>query len=173
MAVYHAYSLLVGRHLKMLARRLTYMPCLVDIDDLHQDTFERAFSVGARNAYDVTREYGPYLMTIAHNCFVDAIRRGRRELQKAELDEIENIEALPRQEPFRDPRVAKLLEAYVRGLPAALRSTFEQRFVFGHSQAVASGELGVTRRTLRTREEHLKRGLRRALRAERMFRGDW
>jgi DNA-directed RNA polymerase specialized sigma24 family protein len=58
-------------------------------------------------------------------------------------------------------------------LPASLRSTFEQRFVFEHSQELASSQLGVTRRSIRTREEHLKRGLRRALQAEGMLRGDW
>ena len=36
----------------------------------------------------------------------------------------------------------------------------------------ASSELGVTRRSLRTREEHLKRGLRRALQARGLFHGD-
>jgi RNA polymerase sigma factor (sigma-70 family) len=171
-SVYRTYAVPVERYLKALARRLRYIPCLAGSADLHQDTFERAFSVRARNGYDATREFGPYLMTIARNCFMDAVRRGRHEIPNAEMDMIQRIESVPRQESFRDPHVTELLEAYVRGLPGPLRSTFEQRFVFGHSQAIASGELGVTRRNLRTREEHLKSGLRRALQAEGMLRGD-
>jgi RNA polymerase sigma factor (sigma-70 family) len=170
--VYRAYSTPVERYLKMLSRRVPHVPCFADIADLHQDTFERAFSFGARRAYDATRQFGPYLLTIAHHCFVDALRKARRELLDADVDVIDGQGELPRQESDRDPRIADLLERYVHGLPAPLRSTFEQRFVFGHSQAVASNELGVTRRSLRTREEHLKRGLRRALQARGLFHGD-
>jgi RNA polymerase sigma-70 factor (ECF subfamily) len=171
--VYRAYSAPVERYLNGLARGLSYIPCLASTADVHQDTFERAFSPRARAAYDATREFGPYLLTIAHNCFVSAVRHGRRELLSDELNLLESLEAPPAQESPRDPRVTELLDAYVRGLPAPLRSTFEQRFVFGHSQVVASTELGVTRRSFRTREAHLKRGLRRALQAEGLLRGDW
>lgn len=170
--VYRAYSMQVERYLKMLSRRLPHVPCFADIADLHQDTFERAFSFGARGAYDASRPFGPYLLTIAHHCFVNALRKARRELPDADVDVAESLEELPRHESACDPHVTELLDRYVRGLPAPLRSTFEQRFVFGHSQAVASSELGVTRRNLRTREEHLKRGLRRALQARGLFHGD-
>lgn len=167
--VYRAYSARIERYLKLLARRSSHLVCMADIADLHQDTFERAFSSRARHAYDETKEFFPYLITIARNCFVDTLRRGQRELRTVEM---ESIQDLAQQESLRDPHVARLVEAYVRELPDPLRSTFEQRFVFGHSQAVASSKLGVTRRNLRTREEHLKRSLRRTLQAERILRSD-
>jgi RNA polymerase sigma factor (sigma-70 family) len=170
--VYRVYSVRVERYLKMLGRQSPQLPCLAGTADLHQDTFERAFSVRARNAYDATKEFRPYLMTIARNCFVNAVRRGHRELLNVEMAAVENIEEPQRQESFGDPHVTRLLDAYVRGLPDALRATFEQRFVFGHSQEVASSELGCTRRNLRTREEYLKRSLRRTLQAEGVLRGD-
>lgn len=170
--IYRSYAVPVERYLKALTRRLPYVPCVAGIADLHQDTFERAFSFRARHAYDATRDFGPYLMTIARNCFLDAVRRERRERLNVDTDVVERREEGVRREPFPDPHVAELLEVYVRDLPAPLRSTFEQRFVFGNSQAVASSELGVTRRSLRTREEHLKRGLRRALQARGLFHGD-
>ena len=170
--VYRAYSVPVERYLKVLTRRSLYARCLADTADLHQDTFERAFSAAARRAYDASRAFRPYLLTIARNCFVNAVRYGRREILNSDPDLIESIADAPQQDSFRDPHVKELLEAYVRGLPAPLRKTFEQRFVFEHSQAVASSELSVTRRSLRTREQHLKRGLRRALQAEGMLPGD-
>ena len=43
--VYRAYSMQVERYLKMLSRRLPHVPRFADIADLHQDTFERAFSL--------------------------------------------------------------------------------------------------------------------------------
>ncbi len=167
--VYRAYGVRIERYLKLLARRSPQLVCMADLADLHQDTFERAFSARARHAYDETKEFFPYVMTIARNCFVNAQRRGYRELRNVEM---ESIQDLAQQESLRDPHVARLVEAYVRELPDPLRSTYEQRFVFGHSQAVASSKLGVTRRNLRTREEHLKRSLRRTLQAERILRSD-
>lgn len=164
--VYRAYSSSIERYLTLLTRRSPHLPCSAATADLRQDTFERAFSVRARHAYDATKEFRPYLMTIARNCFVNAVRHSQRELLNLELDAVENIEDPSHLASFRDPRLARLLAAYIGGLPDPLRSTFEQRFVFGNSQSIASSELGVTRRHLRTREEYLRRSLRRTLQAE-------
>lgn len=170
--VYRAYSARIERYLKLLARRSSYVPRVADTADLLQDTFERAFSDRARNAYDATKKFLPYLTTIARNCFVDARRKGHRELSDVEIDALENVACPRREESFHDPHVLRLLDAYLEELPHPLRSTFEQRFVFGHSQAVACSALRVTRRNLRTREEHLKRSLRRTLQAGGILRSD-
>src|SRR5687768_16659989 len=115
--VYRAYSVPVERYLKVLTRRSLYVTCVADTADLHQDTFERAFSAGARKAYDASREFRPYLLSIARNCFVNAVRFGRREILNSDPDLVEGLEDAPQQDSFRDPHVKELLEAYLRGLP--------------------------------------------------------
>jgi DNA-directed RNA polymerase specialized sigma24 family protein len=45
-----------------------------------KQTFAKAFSAGARQRYDGTRCYTPYVLAIARNCLVDWLRRAGREL---------------------------------------------------------------------------------------------
>lgn len=75
-------------------------------------------------------------------------------------------------EPLVDPRVTSVLSAYLATLPPPLLGVYEQRFVLGNSQENACSALGVTRRRLRTDEERLKSGLRRALMSHGILRGD-
>lgn len=136
------------------------------VADLIQEVFIRAFSERARIAYDGVRDYGPYLTTIARNCFVDAVRRRGREvvLGPAELSLILGdaaVHAGP--EEGMDPRMLAVLTEYLTTLDDPTRAVYEQRFVKGCSQDEASRELGISRRTLRTAEKRLRDGLRRAL----------
>jgi RNA polymerase sigma factor (sigma-70 family) len=131
------------------------------VQDLVQEAFIRAFSPASRCAYDENRDFSPYLKTIARNCFIDAVRKRKSERPPLEVLAFEAGEIAWGES--HDPEVLAALEAYLGGLPAALESVYQQRFVLGRSQVVASAALGLSRRTLRTREDHLRRGLRRAL----------
>lgn len=133
------------------------------VQDLLQEAFIRAFSPGAREAYDGVRDFLPYLRVIARNCFVDALRKRKSDLA-VPLDEPQLFAGStdPREEPY-DPEVLAALESYLSELPPALRGVYEQRFVLGLSQELACAKLGVSRRSLRTQEDRLRRGLRRAL----------
>lgn len=134
------------------------------VADLLQEVFMKAFSASARQAYDGLREYRPYLNTIARNCFVDALRARGREVLKAPEDlPLEADEVIQPSDNLGDPKVMAVLRDYLQSLPGSLKGVYEQRFVLGNSQQAACEALGLTRRKLRTGEERLRRGLRKAL----------
>jgi RNA polymerase sigma factor (sigma-70 family) len=132
------------------------------IADLLQEVFVRAFSPAARTGYDGLRDFSPYLHRIARNSFVDALRKRKKEVLLGPADLPLTAEGGPGDDGY-DPKVVAVLEAYLRELPADLKSVYEQRFVVGSSQEEACKALGVSRRHLRTAEDHLRRGLRKAL----------
>ncbi len=133
------------------------------ISDLLQEVFVRAFSAQARSSYDGLREFSPYLNTIARNCFMDALRRRRREVLQLPEDEPRLEIGASEPSQIYDPKILAVLRAYLSDLPPELRAIYEERFVSGVSQDAACLKLGISRRTLRTGEERLRSGLRKAL----------
>ena len=164
--VYRTYVRAVDRYIRSQARAIGH-PELAQasaVADIVQEVFMRAFSVGARAAYDGLREFGPYLSAIARNCVIDALRgRGREILKKPDELSLILADAPTEDEELVDPKVAAVLTRYVRELPRELAGVYEQRFVLGRSQVAASEGLGLSRRALRTAEARLRRGLRQAL----------
>jgi RNA polymerase sigma factor (sigma-70 family) len=164
--VYRHYVRPLDEYLRGLARA-TKAPDLAHasaIADLLQEVFVRAFAPRARLAYDGLREYGPYLSTIARNCFVDALRKRQKELAFS-LDDEAALEEVPPPDASQvyDPAILAVLQRYLSQLSAELKGIYEQRFVQGVSQDAACELLGISRRSLRTGEDHLRTGLRRAL----------
>lgn len=163
--VYRSYVRTIDRDLRRLvhANGKTAMAHGSSVSDLVQETFARAFAPGARRGYDGLRPYGPYLGTIARHCFLDVIRIQAREVRRD--PEVLPLELQHAEDPEDrgDPKVMSVLDAYIRQLPRHLESLYEQRFVLARSQEQASNALGISRRSLRTREERLRRGLRLAL----------
>jgi DNA-binding XRE family transcriptional regulator len=93
----------------------------------------------------------------------DAIRKRRKEILIGPGDLPLTAEDAPPEDEMYDPKVLAVLDAYLKQLPAELKGVYQQRFVLGLSQDQACKTLSVSRRTLRTAEEHLRRGLRKAL----------
>lgn len=151
----------VDNYLHALARRAGHLPASA-VCDLLQEVFLRAFSAQARQSYDGLRDFGAYLNAIARNCFLDGLRRQRREVPLA-LDDLPAETASAPVGGDHDPKVRSVLRAYVDALPHDLRGVYQHRYVFGASQEAACEALGVTRRRLRTAEAHLRRGLKKAL----------
>jgi RNA polymerase sigma-70 factor (ECF subfamily) len=163
--VYRFYVRGLDAYLRALARAAA-CPELVQpsaVADLLQDTFVRAFAPAARESIDVERPFGPYVRAIARNLFIDQLRARGREAQDLAQSLPELLTTPPESHGTADPRVSAVLQAYIGSLPDPLKGVYEQRFVFAHSQEDACAALGVSRRQLRTAEEHLKAGLRRAL----------
>lgn len=161
-SVYRSYVPGVDAYFRSLARSTGSGQFLqLAMQDLLQEAFIRAFSPASRRAYDASRDFLPYLKTIARNCFIDAIRKRRSERPPVEAFVFGSAE-LTCGETY-DVEVLAALEAYLSELPTALKGVYEQRFVLGRSQVVACDALGLSRRTLRTREDRLRRGLRKTL----------
>lgn len=165
--VYWAYVRRVDVQVRYLARasKAAELAQPSSVSDLIQEVFTRAFSASARRSYDASRDFGPYLSSIARNCLIDALRaRGREVLLTPE--DLRDLHApLEPVETVYDSKVVRVLQEYLAALPHALQGVYRERFVFGKSQLEACGALGLSRRTLRTREEHLRTGLRKALQA--------
>jgi RNA polymerase sigma factor (sigma-70 family) len=164
--VYRHYVCVVERYLRALAHASNdaTLGQADAVADLLQEVFVRAFSAGARRGYDGLRDFGPYLNTIARNCFLDALRASGRAAAKHWRDlslAVEEVSQAP--ERWCEPRTFAVLNAYVDALPAALRGVYEQRFVQGKSQEEASAALSLSRRAIRTAEKKLRNGLRKAL----------
>jgi len=162
--VYRHYVRNIDAYLRILFRTVgEHRGSRLNIADLVQEVFIRSFSASGRAAFDPGRPYGPYLRAIARNCFIDAWRSERRDGLCMQVEWPEDVEDHATQEPMADPAVCTIVSDYLRDLPPHLRGVYQQRYVLGHAQDVSCAALGITRRTLRTYEEHLKRGLRKAL----------
>ena len=163
--IYREYVRAVDVYLRALARHagVSELAQASAVQDLLQETFIRAFSAPARRGYDGTRDFSPYLKTIARNCFVDALRKRKSEAHLVASDLAEIVEGLPLGHGDYAPEVLATLEDYLSQLPPELRGVYEERFERGLSQHRACEHLGLSRRSLRTQEAHLRRGLRKAL----------
>jgi RNA polymerase sigma-70 factor (ECF subfamily) len=135
-----------------------------DLRDLVQEVFIKAFAAPARQAYDGLRDYGPYLFTVARNVLVDWARRQGREIPTldADLERLVEVPGPPLLDEGSDGQV-EIARRYLEGLSPELRAVHQARYEQGLSQREAADRLGMTRQALRTLEEHLRTGLRRAL----------
>jgi RNA polymerase sigma factor (sigma-70 family) len=171
--VYRAHVQAVERYVHSLSRAAPTRAPLQPgaLEDLLQDVFIRAFLPRSRQAYDGIRDYRRYLNAIARNCFIDAVKARQREVlrppEELALD-VDDSSHEPECEP--EPRVRAVLNKYLDDLPPALEEVYRERFVLGRSQDEASSALGLSRRQIRTAEDRLRRGLRRALTLAGVFR---
>jgi RNA polymerase sigma-70 factor, ECF subfamily len=130
-------------------------------DELYQDVWMRL--VAARQQWDATQAFSPWLYRIAHNRVVDHWRAAGRL-----LDEIEDADALPAQGPAQEVLahlrdcVERLL-ALLGGLPALQRSAFLLKEEAGLSLAQIAEVTGSERETVKSRLRYALRRLRAGL----------
>jgi RNA polymerase sigma factor (sigma-70 family) len=138
-----------------------------NLADIVQEVFLRAFSRNARLSYDGQRDYKPYVLSIARNVVVDWTRRVGREIPTSDLLEMTAGDIADADSgdvtPF-PPAAVSLVAGYVQSLPPDLRAVHHRRFVLAEPQRQAAAALGISRQSLRTREQNLIVGLRRELR---------
>jgi RNA polymerase sigma-70 factor (ECF subfamily) len=135
-----------------------------DWGDLVQETFSRAFGERARLAYDGLRPYRHYLLTICRNLLADWARKRGRELPSAlDADTLEEAAGSAELADELPPHELAIVEKYVAALDPRLAGVYQQRYIHGATQEEAARTLGLTRQRLRTLEDKLRGGLRRAL----------
>jgi RNA polymerase sigma factor (sigma-70 family) len=132
-----------------------------DLGDLVQEAFVRAFAEKARHTFDGQREYGPFLGALARNLMVDWARRNGRELPTEDVDRFP--ESPPSEREWADADTMAAVNAYIGELTPELREIHELRYVQCRSQEETCTALAISRQALRTREKHLREGLRRRL----------
>jgi len=143
--------------------------------ELVQEVFFRAFEESARLAYDGLRPYGPYLGRIARNLLIDRQRQRQRQLSK-QVDS-EAIDGCPAASPARAHeeelhwnRLSAVTKEYLATLDEQTRRLVRLRFEEELSQDEAASQLGLSRRKVRTLEEHVQTGLRRFLKRRDLWR---
>jgi RNA polymerase sigma-70 factor, ECF subfamily len=143
----------------------------VDLEDVVQEIFTRAFSRTARLAFDVERPYGPFLGALARNLVVDWSRRRYPKITPEDVELLGANEA-PEEPPWADAESMRLVNDYIARLSPELREIHELRYVSSRTQQEACKALGISRQQLRTRETHLRDGLRRVLKRAQLESGN-
>src|SRR2546423_7901679 len=139
-----------------------------DALDVVQEVFAKAFSPGARQAYDGVREFGPYLLMIARNVVIDEFRRrGATVPMPPEMFVIlaNGETSLDEHAPWEHAEKLRAVERFIQSLPPDLARTHRYRYVEGLSQEGAALAMGISRQNLRTLERRLRQGLADALAA--------
>ena len=135
----------------------------VDVGDLVQETFVRAFGAKGRKSFDGLRDYGPFLGALTRNLLVDWARRSGREVPSDDLDRFSALSSVV-VDDWADGETMSVVNQYIVELPVELRELHDYRYVQCRTQEDTCAALGISRQTLRTREKHLCDGLRRRLR---------
>jgi RNA polymerase sigma factor (sigma-70 family) len=144
-----------------------------DLEELINELFDRVFQRKHRLAYDVTRDFGPYLKVIARNLLADYWRRRGREVPFPDRDSSEVIGLLggaiviaPQVEAehgWLEPKAKAIALQYSQGLVSPLREVFVALYVEGMTQEEAAAHLGISRKKLRKRRDRLREELRELL----------
>ncbi len=158
-----AFEMLYRRHNDALYRYLLRLCFDRDTaEDLFQDAWGKV--VKARNSYQPTAGFRTFLFRVAHNCFIDYLRRNRRHQAQVEID--------PDTQPgdSSDPETETEQALARRRLELALRTIpTEQRDVFLlHEEAHLSIEqiatvTGAKPETVKSRLRYAVRKLRAAI----------
>jgi RNA polymerase sigma-70 factor (ECF subfamily) len=119
-----AFETLYMRHKDPLYR---YLVRLSANRDTAEDVFQEVWSkiIKARSNYQATAKFSTFLYRVAHNCFIDHIRRNRRHDQTSTVDPDSQPSQVNEPEVQADEAIAqrRMLLA-VRNLPEEQRDVF-------------------------------------------------
>ncbi len=149
-----------------------------DQRDVVQEVFMRAFAEKARLAYDGLNPYRPYLLRICKNLMIDRARARSRIVPLEEqdrlgrpIDEWLADDKLPDEENLDlDPEwraLVALTSEFCKTLDAEAREFVRLRYELQGSQYDVADAMKITRRRVRTLEERVEKGLKKALASKR------
>lgn len=158
-----AFRILYERHNDSLYR---YLLRLCKHRDTAEDLYQEVWSkiIKARQRYRPTAKFTTFLYRVAHNCFIDHIRRNKRHSNEISIDPDDS--ASPTDEP---EQVAETLFARERLDRALAELPYEQRNVVllfleaGLSLDKIAGITGVNRETAKSRLRYATSKLKAAL----------
>jgi RNA polymerase sigma factor (sigma-70 family) len=136
--------------------------------ELVQEVFLRAFKRSARDRYDPSLPYRPYLLRIAKNLMIDRLRKSGREVLAPGGEGPDINDLAERNEPVAPydegdvdgRRLQEATRVFLGGCPEELAAFVRARFQEGMSQADTAAHLNMTRRRVRTLEGHAREALR-------------
>ena len=158
-----AFEILYRRHNNSLYR---YLLRLCRHPDTAEDIFQEVWGkiIKARERYRPTAKFTTFLYRVAHNCFIDHIRRNQRHQNAVDL------EPDTQQNPADGPEIETERELAIRRLDAALKDLpDEQRDVFllheegGLTLEEIAHVTGANRETAKSRLRYAVKKLRAAI----------
>lgn len=155
-----AFEELYRRHNDALFRYLLRMTRnRAAAEDVYQEVWAKL--IKARKNYRRTAKFSTYLYRIAHNCFVDGLRRNRRYGGGAPdaAQDAADPQASPEREAERTRFRARLLAA-LEELPAEQRDVFLLREEAGLGLEDIAHVTGAKRETVKSRLRYANRKLR-------------
>jgi RNA polymerase sigma factor (sigma-70 family) len=152
------------------------------LQEVVQDSFIHAFRDKARQSYDPSRAFRPYLLTIVRNLVIDRYRRRRLESRlfvhlgdMAYEDESEHevLGRLSGQQDQSSPEVtawqgqlAAALETFLSQLGPVDTRILQEHLLGSQTQQQIADELGVSRNDVRKHIRQLRKALLRHLKSE-------
>jgi RNA polymerase sigma-70 factor (ECF subfamily) len=158
-----AFETLYARHNDALYRyllRLTYHPPTAE--DVFQETWGKV--IKARDGYRPTAKFRTWLFRVAHNCFVDHLRRHRRHAGDIEFDpETLSADTDPPELETERALARRRLEAALADIPAEQREAFLLHEEAGLGIDQIAFVTGVDREAAKSRLRYATRKLRAAI----------
>jgi RNA polymerase sigma-70 factor (ECF subfamily) len=146
-----AFETLYRRHSDPVFR---YLLRLAYDRQVAEDVFQEAWGkvIRARDRYRPTAKFSTYLFRVAHNCFIDHVRRNKRHAGGEQLD----AERMPAEGEAPEQAAERLLarerlDAALRKLPYEQRDAFLLREEAGLSVDEIAAVTGTNRETAKSR----------------------
>lgn len=140
--------------------RLTGPRAALELEDVLQEAFVKAFADEARAAFDGARPFGAWLATIARNLLLDRHRRTSRE---PALDPPSPSANSPETEALRR-ELADVYRDFLEGLDPRDRQVLQLRLEKDAPRREVSEKTGLSAMQVRLREARLRKALAQVLR---------
>jgi RNA polymerase sigma-70 factor (ECF subfamily) len=158
-----AFETLYGRHKDSLYRYLMRLSMHRDTaDDLFQEAWGKI--INGRHNYRPIAKFSTYLFRVAHNCFIDHIRKNKR--HTAEISINPDLYTDPGDEPDRSTELhlaRRRLDACLKQIPSEQRDVFLLHEEAGLSIDEIARVTGVNRETAKSRLRYAAGKLKKAL----------
>lgn len=161
-----AYRMLYQVYEKAVRGRVSgYFQWKADVDDVVSEAFQKAFS--ALGSFDTSREFRPWLLTIATRTALDHLSAIQREdLKKEESESVRLTDFTPEEEIINDELHQRLMQ-YIDELPSLYKDVMIKYMIEELEYEEIAKELDLELNTVRTRIRRGKQHL-----AQMMLRGE-
>ena len=158
-----AFEMLYQRHNNALYR---YLVRLCHHRDTAEDIFQDVWGkiIKSRQNYRPTAKFSTFLYRVAHNCFIDHIRRNKRHSQIVDVEPDNQPDPGEQPETLAERSLAKRrLDAALRELPEEQRDVFLLHEEAGLNLDQIASVTGANRETAKSRLRYAVRKLRVAI----------
>lgn len=158
-----AFETLYRRHNDSLYR---YLMRLSAHRDTAEDVFQEAWGkiINSRHNYRPTAKFSTFLFRVAHNCFIDHLRKNRRHTVEARIDPDLYVSPVEEPDQVTERHLArKRLDACLEQIPREQREVFLLYEEAGLTIDEIAGITGVNRETTKSRLRYAVGKLKTAL----------